>query len=204
MKRNRKKEGEPLGESGLAQRGLLLLGLMLAIVAVVSFVLFRPTGNPAQEDSNRPELVALAVPNPGACFPGDINWGAMAILGQSLPSSPGWMVRYNATLALARRGSAKTPFDVLSEMLDEDRQMRNFRVRLADGKEVANEYAARETVLNALKAVEDWQKHKEAGTAVGNSSELQRVDAAIDKLTRSTNEVVRKEAEMVKKSIRSR
>src|SRR5208282_705557 len=115
-------------ESGLAQRGLLLLGLMLAIVAVVGFVLFRPKGTPPSEDGQRPELLVLAVPSPGAGFPVFINWGAVAILSKSLPSSPGWAVRYNATVTLARRGSAKTPFDVLSEMLDEDQQLRNFRV----------------------------------------------------------------------------
>ena len=124
----------------------------------------------------------------------------MAVLGQRLPSSPGWGTRYNATISLASRGSTKVPFDVLAQMLDEDQQMRNFRVPLSDGKEVANEYNARRTVLLGLKAFADWQKHKEAVQAVGHNPELQRVYAAIDKLTASTNEVVRKEAESVKKT----
>jgi hypothetical protein len=190
-------------ESGLAQRGLLLLGLMLAVVAVVGFVLFRPKGNAPSEDGQLPELLALAVPNPGAGFPGDLNWGAVAFLGKNLPSSPGWLVRYNATQTLARRGSAQMPLDVLAEMLDEDQQLRNFRVRLADGKEVANESAARQTVFDALKAVGDWHKHKAVVQAVGNNPDLQRVYAAIDKLTQNPNAVLRKEAESVKKTITS-
>jgi hypothetical protein len=181
-------------ESGLAQRGLLLLGLMLVTLALAGFILFRPTGNPPLEESKRPELITLAIPQLGASFPASMDFGALAVLSQSLPSSPGWGVRYNATLVLARRGSAKTPLDVLSQMLDEDQQMRNFRVRLADGKDVADEYAARRTVLAALKAFDDWQQHKDAVQAVGNAPELQRVQAAIDKLTHSGNEVVSKEA----------
>jgi hypothetical protein len=187
-------------ESGLAQRGLLLLGLMLAIVTVVGFILFRPTSSLPPEDNRHPELAALAVPGLGACFPANINWGATAVLGERLPSSPGWGTRYNATVSLASQGSTKTPFDVLAQMLDEDQQMRNFRVRLGDGKEIANEYKARRTVLLGLKAFADWHKHKEAVRAVGDSPELQRVYAAIDKLTTSTNDVVRKEAESVKKT----
>jgi hypothetical protein len=190
-------------ESGLAQRGFLLLGLMLAIVALVGFVLFRPKPHPPIEDEQDAELVAMGVPNPGAGFPGEINWGAAAVLGKHLPSSPGWMVRYNATLTLARRGSTQTPFAILAEMLDEDRQKRNFRVRLADGKEVADESAARRTVFDTLEAFGEWQKHKEAVQAAGNNPDLQRVYAAIDKLTQSPDETLRKEAESVKKTTSS-
>jgi hypothetical protein len=184
-------------ESGLAKRGFLLLGLMLAIAAVVGFVIFRPTGTPPPERDSNTELAAFAVANSSASFPADINWGAMAILSQDLPSPPGWQVRYNATLALARRGSKDLPLGVLREMLDEDQQMRNFRVLLSEGKMVTDERAARQTIIDTLQAFDQWQKHKDAVAALRDNPELQRLHAAIDKLTRSGNEVVRKEAKNV-------
>jgi hypothetical protein len=187
-----------MGESGLAKRGLLLLGLMLAIVSVVGFVLFRPTSNPPPESDSHPELIAAALASLGACDPDQINWGALATLSQTLPSASGWQVRYNATLTLARRGSPKLPLAVLSEMLDEDRQMRNFRARLADGKDIPDEYSARQTVYNALQYFGEWQQHKDAVASAQANPELQRVYSAIDKLTRSKNDVLRKEAERVK------
>jgi hypothetical protein len=185
-------------ESGLAKRGLLLLGLMLAIAAVVGFVLFRPTSTPVPEDDLHPELIAAAVPGMGASSLYEVNWGALASLSQLLPSSPGWQVRYNTTLTYARRGSPNLPLAVLSEMLDEDRQMRNFRARLADGKDVPDEYAARQTVYNALHYFGEWQQHKDAVASAQANPELQRVYAAVDKLTHSKNDVLRKEAERVK------
>jgi hypothetical protein len=187
-------------ESGFVQRGLLLLGLMLAIAAVVGFILFRPKNTPPEVDSTQPALVALAVAIPGEGFPASTNWGALAALGHNLPSSPGWQVRYNATIALARRGSTQLPFDVLCQMLDEEQQVRNFRMAIAPGKEIADEYAARRTVLDALKAFEDWQKHKEAVQAARDNPGLACVHAAIDKLTKSDNEVLRTEAQIVKKT----
>jgi len=75
------------------------------------------------------------------------------------PKSPrGWDVRYNAALALARRGSPKiqdpVPWESLSEMLNEEQQMRNFIVTRPDGREVPDETAARMTVIAALKAIQ--------------------------------------------------
>jgi hypothetical protein len=106
-------------------------------------------------------------------------------------------VRYNATLALGRRGSKDLPLGVLREMLDEDQQMRNFRVLLSEGKMVTDERAARQTIIDTLQAFDQWQKHKDAVAALRDNPELQRVYAAIDKLTRSSNEIVRKEAKNV-------
>jgi hypothetical protein len=187
--------------SGLAHRGLLLLGFLLILITLVGFILLRPgQAPPPQADPKRPEFLALGVPNPGAAFPGHVNWGALAMLGQVLPSAQGWQIRYNATLSLCRHGSAKVPFDILAEMLDEDLQMRNWRVILADGQNIADEQAARRTVLNALKALGEWHKHKEAVAAVGTSDPgLQRVWVAVDRLTHGDNELVREEADAVKK-----
>src|SRR5262249_19030968 len=71
------------------------------------------------------------------------------------PQSPrGWQVRSNAVLSLARRGSPHVQdpeiWDTLREMLDEDQQLRNFRARLSDGREVPDQTAARLTVIDAL------------------------------------------------------
>src|SRR5437660_12903415 len=58
------------------------------------------------------------------------------------PSGPGWRIRYNATIALARRGSADTDVvDRLEEMLDESRQRANFRTELDSGQEIVDEPA---------------------------------------------------------------
>src|SRR5262249_41539129 len=117
-------------------------------------------------------------------------------------SAPGWDVRYNATVALARRGSPHVRLDVLAEMLDEQRQMRNFRHTLHDGRNVADEAAARRTVLNALKAVKEWHAHPEAVKAVGRDNpQLQMVHAAVDRLADSSNIVVQTEARKTRQSL---
>jgi len=48
-------------------------------------------------------------------------------------------------------------------MLDEKRQMRNFRVQLDDGRTVPDEAKARETVLLALRALADWHHKQKNG-----------------------------------------
>lgn len=106
-------------------------------------------------------------------------------------SSPGWEVRYNAALALARRGSdkAKDPaaWDTLQEMLDEQQQLRNFRVQMRDGREVPDESAARLTVISALRAVTELHR-KQPGI------DLTELNEPIAKLARSDNALLSKEA----------
>ena len=43
--------------------------------------------------------------------------------------TPGVRVRYNAAVALAKHGSARTPIELLKEMLDESAQLEQHRVR---------------------------------------------------------------------------
>ena len=50
------------------------------------------------------------------------------------------------------------PWPVLLEMLDEDRQMHNFREQLPDGRLVPDETAARMTMIYALRAIGEWHK----------------------------------------------
>ena len=169
----------PQQQSGMVQRGLVLLGLMLILATVVGLVLFRPT---------------------------DLAPQVQAHIEQRAPSKDGWAVRYNASTALARRGTKALPCDVVAEMLDEDQQLRKYMVTAPDGTKTLDEQAARRTVFNTLKAMQDWVKHADAVAAVktGNAAAWQRVVAAIDKLTHSENAVLRQEAETLKQKIDAR
>jgi hypothetical protein len=117
------------------------------------------------------------------------------------PSRKGWQIRYNATVALLVKGSKRIPFDNVLEMLDENVQLKNFRVKLKNGKDVPDETGARKTILNTLKAIGDW--HKKQGK--DNSSagkDWQRVYAAIKNLAEnSPNAVVRTEALRTKQTL---
>lgn len=77
-------------------------------------------------------------------------------------SPRGWDVRYNAALALARRGSPKIQdpiaWESLTEMLNEEQQMRNFTVTRKDGRDAPDETAARMTVIAALKAIQEMHR----------------------------------------------
>jgi hypothetical protein len=191
-------------DKALVQRGLIMLGFMAALALLVVFVLLRrPTTPPPPSSTEHPELVTLAVvPNGTAGFPGRVNWAALAKLSETLPSSPGWKIRYNATIALARRGSPDVPFNTVCEMLDEQRQMCNFRAKLANGQEVADESAARRTILDTLRALVEWHKvHKSRRWRDQGAPELRKVYAAIDRLTHSTNETLRDEAVKTKKEL---
>lgn len=192
-------------DQALARRGLFLLIFMLGLMALVGFILFRRETQPNAEQALAPQsdLVALSVPNTLATFPGQVNWASLYKLGEVLPSAPGWEIRYNATIALARLGSKKLPLANMREMLDEKRQMRNFHVRLDNGQEVPDEAAARRTVLNALQALLEWHKNKEAVKIAteDQSGELSRVYAAVRQLTGSSNATLREEAEKTKKEL---
>jgi hypothetical protein len=208
----------------LVQRGFLLLGGMLLIAGgVLGWMFFSPGGNnpagtSARTADTQPVTAVVFVPSPG--FPATVAWGQLAYLEGKLPSTPGWAVRYNAAIALARRGSQHVPWEVVREMLDEAQQLRNRRVLVQD-RWVIDEVRARQTVLNALKAVVHW--HQRVAATPGSDQavlvcasassfpatiawgplacldgtrarELQRVRAAIDRLRHSDNAVLRKEA----------
>ncbi len=185
--------------SGLVPRGLMLLGVLLVVMYLFWTLLVRGPQQELPTETRRPEVVATLIAAPDTGFPGTIPWPSLGKAAELMPSAPGWLVRYNATITLARRGSPEVPFAILAEMLDESLQMRNFRARLQDGREVPDEAAARRTVLQALRATAEWHKHPEARQAVGPAHPgLQRVYAAIDKLTSSPNLVVKTEAQNVR------
>lgn len=104
----------------------------------------------------------------------------------------GWDVRYNAVLALARRSSPKlndmVVQELFKEMLDEEQQMRNFRTKLKDGREVSDTVAARTAVLGAVKALEEY-KIKNA------SADLSMYRPALEKLQASPNAMLKQESQ---------
>jgi hypothetical protein len=142
-------------DSGFVRRGFLMLAGMTILVGIVLAILFW-----------KPAALPVTIP---ADLPAE-------------PSAPGWKVRYNAAIALARRGSAKTPWPILREMLDDGRQLRNFTEPAADPKKEAtpDEASARSTVLETLKAVAEW--HKKQTGAIAASPEMQSVYAQVDRL----------------------
>src|SRR5262249_18489865 len=183
-------------DTGLAKRGILLLALMAALAAVVLTVLLRGGGERAAPEARpRPESVAVRAAPPPPVFLAALPGPALVRPAEDLPSPAGWKVRYSAAIALARRGSRHVPLDLLREMLDEERQLRNCRVRLKDGREVPDEGEARRIVVNALKAVAAWHEHPDAVKSLGTDPRLQAVYAAVDQLARSPNLALRKEAE---------
>jgi hypothetical protein len=110
-------------------------------------------------------------------------------------SAPGWEVRYNATLALVRRGSDHVKdeqvWENLNEMLDEEQQLRNFRVKNQNGSEASDEPAARMTVISALQAIDELHKRRP-------DIDLSGLKPAIEKLTSSGDVALRTEATRTK------
>jgi hypothetical protein len=191
------------------QRRFLIAAFALVVVLAVLTVVWvfnlvtQPADNvPPQKKGTGTFSSIVLVPQAG--FPGAVNWAGLVALADDLPSAPGWEIRYNAAATLARRGSPHVPLAVLREMLDEDRQMKNFRIQLKDGRDVPNEGEARMAVLSALKAVHDWHKHSKAVEAAGrDSAALQALYQGIDKLMQSPNRVVSTEAKKVRLALGS-
>ena len=186
-------------DSGLVKRGFFLLALMVGLVAVVLVILFQRPGAATPHTLQRPELLAASLVRFDVTFPGSIGWSTIAQLGEAFPSAEGWRIRYNAATTLARRGSDQVPWPIFLEMLDEDRQMRNFRAQLQDGSAVPDEAAARLTVVTALKAIGQWHK-KQANGNKEKSPELAHVYAAVDKLASSPIMEVKMQAENTKQT----
>ena len=91
------------------------------------------------------------------------------------------------------------PWALIHEMLDEERQRRNFRVKLKSGQEVADEEDAGRTVANALAAVAQW--HKKQPAAQGTvPPDLQRVYEQIDRLAQHGSTPLRVQADRVRQS----
>jgi hypothetical protein len=111
-------------------------------------------------------------------------------------SPAGWEVRYNATLGLARRGSAlvKNRLDVLAEMLDEQQQRQNFRGTGKNGTDVPNETEVFQTLSSTLKAVAELHRRQP-------DLDLSELYPAVRKLTEAGNPVLRGEALRTKEAL---
>jgi hypothetical protein len=192
-------------DRGPLVRGLVLLGFMLGMATLVIMVVFlrsEPKAPEVQTTEAAPLVALSIVPSAGPAFPAMVNWPALAKLSESLPSSTGWEIRYNAAIALARRGSCAVPLDTLCEMLDENLQMHNFQLKLADGKQVPDEAAARRTVMNALIALGEWNKVQHCRRWRDRDlPQWRQVAAAIDRLTHGTNIALKEEAEKTRKEL---
>jgi hypothetical protein len=176
----------PQEDKGLVFRGLALLAVIGVLVAVVlGFLLWRPnTPPPTLVAPPEHQIPAMVLPNLGA-FPSGVAWYSISQLADTMPSAPGWEVRYNAATTLARRGSPSVPWELLREMLDEKQQLRNYRVRQADGRDVYDEAAARANMLSALRALAAWHEKRKADQKHEIPSDLRDVYASVDKLAES-------------------
>jgi hypothetical protein len=110
--------------------------------------------------------------------------------------TPGLRIRYNAAVALARRGSCRAPIDLLKDMLDESAQLDQNRIRFKkDGREAADEGTAYDVMQTALRAVAELHRKSP-------SVNLTALEPAIDKLKDgSANPAVRKEAERTREAL---
>jgi hypothetical protein len=185
-------------DRGLVVRGLLLLGGIGVLVSVVlGFLFWRAPAPPATQEPPEVQVPAVVVP-PVAAFPSGIAWYAIYQLGQTMPSAPGWEVRYQAATALARRGSSAVPWPTIREMLDEKQQMRNYRVRNADGKDIYDEAAARANMIGALKAIAVWHEKRKAENKLDTPSELRELYPVVTELTSSPFAELKLQAEKAK------
>ena len=97
-------------------------------------------------------------------------------------------VRYNAAVALGRRGSDRARLDLLGEMLDEQRQLQTFRLKGKDGADKPDEATAHTTVVNALRAVTELHRRRP-------DRDLSDLRPALERLARSEDAALHTEAE---------
>jgi hypothetical protein len=112
----------------------------------------------------------------------------------SVLKSPGLRVRFNAVVALAHRGSPKTPLDQLEEMLDAGRLRELCLVRHPDGVERADEVFIVQTQLAALQAIA--KLHQKQPTL-----DLSSLRASVDKLAGDPNSDIRVQARATQKTL---
>lgn len=185
-------------DKGLVLRGMFLLGLIGCLVTFVLVLIFWPTQPPASSVETPPEhLIPLVVAPNIAGSPSHVSWLALYQLSETLPSAPGWEVRYNAANTLARRGSANVPWHLIREMLDEKQQLRNQRVRLPDGRDVHDEVTARAFTLVALKAIKAWHE-KQPNEKRAPPPALRAIYALVDQLAKSPHAELKDQAEMTR------
>jgi hypothetical protein len=104
-------------------------------------------------------------------------------------------VRYNAAVALARRGSDRVRLDLLQEMLDEAKLRQDFRTKPeGGGPSQPDESAVRLTVVSALKAAAELHRRQPG-------RDLSPLYPAIRQLTHSPDVALRGEADATLKAL---
>ena len=168
-------------DKGLVVRGLILLAGISVVVAIVLGIIFWRAPAPPPTLASPPEhhIPTVIMPPLGA-YPSGVSWIALANLRETMPSAPGWNIRYNAATSLARRGSSSVPWHSIREMLDEKQQLRNQRLRLEDGRDVYDEAAARAYMLSALKAIAAWHEKRKADGKTDAPPELREIYTIVD------------------------
>src|SRR5688572_24308767 len=110
-------------DRGLVIRGMLLFtGIGVLVLVVLAILFWRPQPPPAKHEMP-PEFYIAAAAIPEGTFPAGISWVSLYHMAETLPSDPGYDIRYNAAATLARRGSSDVPWDLIREMLDEKQQL---------------------------------------------------------------------------------
>jgi hypothetical protein len=101
---------------------------------------------------------------------------------------PGATIRYNATVALARRGSDKVRLGLLDQMLDETYLSEHLRIRSKDGRDLPDQALVSQTIDAALKAVDELHR-------TAPQKDLSRLYPALDALTQNPSAALKNEAE---------
>jgi hypothetical protein len=128
--------------------------------------------------------------------PGEANARAKTE-SQARTKTPGLVVRYNATVALARRGSPKVNLGVLKDMLDESFLREQMVLTSPNGgPERPDDGAVAQTVFNALKAVAELHRLRP-------DKDLSEVREAVNKLASSANPALKAEAEKTRLALGS-
>jgi hypothetical protein len=113
---------------------------------------------------------------------------------EAITKVPGLKIRYNATVALARRGSDQARVDVLQDMLDEPLQQQNFVLKRKNGAEVPDGATARVTVATALQAVAELHRKNP-------ELDLSRLYRAIEEIAEGKNAALQAEALRTRKTL---
>ncbi len=101
---------------------------------------------------------------------------------------PGLSIRYQAALALLRRGSDQVPFGLVRDMLDEQGLLEQFQLKPPDGQVVPDEGTARSTIVGALLALAEFHRKNPA-------RDLSELAGALDRLAQSPHTALRSEAQ---------
>jgi hypothetical protein len=113
---------------------------------------------------------------------------------EALTKVPGLKIRYNATVALARRGSDQARLGVLQEMLDESVQRHNFVLKRKNGDEVPDDVTIRVTMATALQAVAELHRKKP-------ECDLSKLHPLIEEIAHGGNATLQTEASRTLKAL---